>query len=215
MKDSTLPNKSVILTSAVLLCAMMVAASPMLSLVPTTAFAEKQPSQDTQRNVASASQRDTSQNNGGKGAVTVDPIIQTSVQPGVNVGVNTHVITDKESCKEANDKVHQANVQSSNQQASRNGKVGEGGTYVGPTVQTATQVGINVYVNVDVILAKGCTPHDEVHQANVQSSNQQASNDLKGGEGSRIIIPTYQTSNNVEKNIAVDEHVYSPVPLPQ
>ena len=211
---SALYNKHLTLTMAVL-PAVMLLASLMVSLAPTTAFAEKDASDNKQSNIDSNRQKDTNQLQTGDRSLTIDPTAQDSVQTGINVAVNPHVITDKESCKEANDHVTQENVQSSDQNARRDVKSGEGSVYVNPTVQTSTQIALNVYVDVDVVLVPGCHPHDHVTQDNVQSSDQNARRDVKSGEGSITDGSTYQKSTQFERNIAVDEEVVMPLPLPK
>jgi hypothetical protein len=148
--------------------------------------------------------------------ITVDPIAQTKVETGVNVNVDTHVIMDEENCEDANDEVNQANVQSADQEGRSDGEVGDNSFYVSPKFQTSEQVAYNVNVDTDVILADGCgMPTDELNQANVQSADQEAGSDIKtGDEGSMIIIPTNQRSDQISRNIGIDNDIIQPVDLP-
>jgi hypothetical protein len=132
--------------------AVMLLASLMVSLAPTTAFAEKDASDNKQSNIDSNRQKDTNQLQTGDRSLTIDPTAQDSVQTGINVAVNPHVITDKESCKEANDHVTQENVQSSDQNARRDVKSGEGSITDGSTYQKSTQFERNIAVDEEVVM---------------------------------------------------------------
>jgi hypothetical protein len=148
---STLCDKHLSLTTGVL-PAMILAASLMVSLAPITAFAEKDASGNKQVDVDSNSQRDINQMQTGDRSLTIDPTAQDSVQTGINVAVNPRVITDKESCKEANDHVTQENVQSSDQNARRDVKSGEGSITDGSTYQKSTQFERNIAVDEEVVM---------------------------------------------------------------
>jgi len=216
--NSNTVSRKLVLMIATMLSTVMLAASSMSSLAPATAFAQPDGSVDdllAQISSSSDSQNESRENEGGANSVTVDPIVQTAVQPAVNVNVNTHVITDKANCEEANDNVDQANGQSADQQGRSDGTVGEGSLYVSPKVQTAQQIGLNVNVDTDVILADGCTPHDNLNQANDQSTSQDAGSNVDAGKGSNIILPTIQNSGTLAQNLNVNNDVIQPVPLLQ
>jgi hypothetical protein len=217
MNNNTVSRKLVLMI-ATMLSTVMLAASSMSSLAPATAFAEQDGSVDDllrQISSSSDSQNESRENEGGANSVTVDPIVQTAVQPAVNVNVDTHVITDKANCEEANDNVDQANDQSADQQGRSDGTVGEGSLYVSPKVQTAQQVALNVNVDTDVIIADGCTPRDNLNQANDQSTSQDAGSNVDAGKGSNIILPTIQNSGTLAQNLNVNNDVIQPVPLLQ
>jgi hypothetical protein len=216
MSNKIIPDKYVLLTATVL-SAVMLAVSPMASLVPTTAYAQEEEEEEVsegdeeaQLNVDYKDQEDNSEIEGGDNSVVVDPKVQTSVQPAVNVDVNTHVITDEEDCDEASDEVNQGNIQFANQEARSDGKVGEGSFYVSPVVQLSTQVALNVYVDTDVILVPGCNPSDEVNQGNVASANQEADSDVEADEGNAI-TPSYQRADVIQRNDNVQNEVIIPV----
>jgi hypothetical protein len=222
-------NKAVLLI-ATMLSTMMLATSSMASLVPVTAFAQEdipdmqalltQPSLDStseddtsaSEEDTSASEEDTSDNGGTDYDVIVDPIVQTDVEADANVNADTHVITDEEDCDEANDEVNQANVQSADQRGRSDGEVGDNGVYVSPKVQTAEQVGLNINVDTDVIMVDGCNPpSDPFDQSNTQSSVQGTGSDVMKGEDSTVVIPAYQTSGAVARNIGINNDEVRPV----
>ena len=216
--NNTTVSRKLILMIATMLSTVMLAASSMSSLVPATAFAQQDGSVDDllgQINSSSDNQKDVRKNEGGANSVTVDPIVQATVQPAINLNVNTHVITDKEKCKEANDNVDQANGQSADQEGRSDGKVGEGSVYISPKVQTATQLALNVNVDTDVVLTGGCVPRDNLSQANDQSADQEAGSNIDAGKGSTTILPTIQNSGQIAQNQNVNNDVIQPVPLLQ
>jgi hypothetical protein len=217
MNSKTASKKSV-LTLATMLSAIMLAASSMPSLVPTTAFAQQEGSADDllkQLNLGSNNQKHIRENEGGDNSVIVDPIVQASVQPAININVNTHVITDKEDCEEASDSVDQANELSAGQEGRSDGNVGEGSLYVSPKVQQSTQFALNLNVDTDVILAEGCIPRDNTSQANELSADQNAGGNIDEGKGSTIITPTIQNADQIERNQNVNNDVIQPVPFLQ
>ncbi|HEX6281005.1 MAG TPA: hypothetical protein VFZ67_02125 [Nitrososphaera sp.] len=167
--------------------------------------------EDTQLNVDFEAQEDINNDEGDDNSVTVDPIVQTSVQPDLNVNVDTHVITDEDDCEDASDDVDQANVQGADQVARSDGEVGEGSVHVTPILQDSRQVALNVNVDTDAILVEGCNPSDEANQANVQGADQEATRDLELGQDSTIIIPTDQNAGVFGLNIALDHDVIEPV----
>jgi len=160
----------------------------------------------------SASEEDTGDNGGTDYDVIADPIVQTDVEADANVNADTHVITDEEDCDEANDEVNQANVQSADQRGRSDGEVGDNGVYVSPKVQTVEQVGLNINVDTDVIMVDGCNPpSDPFDQSNTQSSVQGTGSDVMKGEDSTVVIPAYQTSGAVARNIGINNDEVQPV----
>jgi hypothetical protein len=219
MNNGAVSKKSVLLTITMLSAALMLVASSMPSLFPAQAFAMEEKEgyiEDPRRqlNADSNNQEDLRENEGGDNSVIVDPIVQTSVQPAINVDVNVHVITDKEDCKEASDNVNQINNLSSNQDASSDGNVGDNSLYISPQVQTTNQLAVNLYVDADLIFAEDCIPSDNVNQINDLSSNQDASSDVKLGQGSTINNPTYQGADAVALNENVSTDAIIPLSLP-
>jgi hypothetical protein len=194
MSNKIIPNKYVLLT-ATILSAMMLAASPVPSLLPTTAFAA---SDD----------------------VVVDPTSQTDAETGVNVEVNpdVHISDDCEDLNDA-DEIEQVNDQPINQEDQKNNDVGEDGIVVEPTVQTAVQTGLNVNVDPDVFVVIGCgdvsveiNEDDEIEQANVQPATQEALSDSEVGEDGVLISPDYQTAAETGYNINEDSDYFVAIP---
>jgi hypothetical protein len=218
MNNGAVSKKSVLLTITMLSAALMLVASLIPSLFPAQAFAMEEKEgyiEDPRRqlNADSNNQEDLRENEGGDNSVIVDPIVQTSVQPAINVDANVHVITDKEDCKEASDNVNQINNLSSNQDASSDGNVGDNSLYISPQVQTTNQLAVNLYVDADLIFAEDCIPSDNVNQINNLSSNQDASSDVKLGQGSTINNPTYQRADAVALNGNVNTDAIIPLSL--
>jgi hypothetical protein len=200
MNKKILSNKSVLLI-ATMLSTMMLATSSMASLVPTTAFAQEDASQEDSGDVAVAD-----------GGVEVDPILQTNVQADVNTNVDTTVVTDPEDCDEASNDETQQISQSSDQLADRDVQTGENSLYVNPVVQTSVQAAFNYNVDSDVVLVEGCQPVDNVNTETSQSSSQQANRDIERGEGSDLELPTFQRQVTIGQNHQINEDVYAPLP---
>ena len=170
---------------------------------------------ESQINLDSNSQAETSRVEEDE-RVTVDPITETEVQTGVNVNADTALVLSEEDCEDANDEVFQGNGQDSNQQARSEGRVGDNGIYVSPKTQTSAQIAYNVNVDVDVVLAEGCNPSDNVVQANDQSDTQGISSDLEvSRDGSITIIPGEQNSHQISGNIGVNRDIIRPVAVVQ
>jgi hypothetical protein len=190
MNSNVLSSKRVLLIATTMLSAMMLAASPMASLVPTTAFAQEI----------------------SEGGVEVDPILQTDVQADVNANVDAAVVTDEEDCDEASDDVTQEILQPSDQQASRDVEAGEGSLYISPIIQIGEQLGYNLNADLDVILVDGCQPADELTQTTSQSSDQFYNRDIEAGEGSNLILPTTQTAGQIAGHTDINEDILAPLP---
>jgi hypothetical protein len=213
--NKILSNKSVLLI-ATMLSTMMLATSSMASLAPITAFAQEDiPDIEallTQASPDSTSEEDTSDNAGSNTDVVVDPVVETGVEADTNVNADTHVITDEEDCDEASDEVDQANVQSVVEGDRADGEVGDNGIFVSPKLQTATEFGLNLNVDTDVVLVDGCNPpSDDLTQANAQSADQSTGSDVEAGEDSTIVDPTQQIANVFARNMGVENDVVRPV----
>jgi hypothetical protein len=226
MNNNILSSKRILLIVTVL-SAMMLATSSMQSLVPTTAFAQEgipdvdalltpaspdSTSEESTSDVEAGSTSEESTSGDEGGDVIVDPVVETAAEADVNANADVHVITDEEDCEEANDEVNQANTQSVDQGGSNGGDVGDNGVFVGPRVQTAAEVGVNINTDTDVILVEGCNPpSDELNQANTQSVNQGTASDVEAGEGSTIVRPAFQRADVIARNIGHDTDVFAPV----
>jgi hypothetical protein len=204
MNKKIVSNKSVLLI-ATMLSTMMLATSSMASLVPTTAFAQEDASDDDASGEVEV----------GEGDVEVDPVIQTNVGVDVNTNVDTALVMDEEDCEEASNDVTQEISQPSDQQVNRDVEQGEGSLYVNPIIQTNAQVGFNTNVDYDVLLAEGCQPEDNVFQATSQTSDQQANRDIEAGEGSDQLLSTIQRSDQIGENRQINEDILIDAPLPQ
>lgn len=165
---------------------------------------------DSDINLDSASEEDSSSVEEDD-FVTVDPIIQTNVQPDVNVGVDTALVMDEEDCDKANTKVVQANGQGSDQQAGSEGRVGDDSFYVSPKSQLSEQIAVNAHVDVDVVMVEGCNPVDDITQVNAQESSQGTSSDLSSSPSGTAIIPSDQRADKFAYNIGVNQDVIAPV----
>lgn len=143
--------------------------------------------------------------------VTVDPIVQTNVQPDVNTGVDVALVMDEEDCEEANTEVVQANGQDSDQQAGSEGRVGDNSFYVSPKYQLSEQIAVNAHVDLDVVLVEGCNPVDDITQVNAQESSQGTSSDLSSSPSGTAIIPANQRADKLAYNIGVNDDYILPV----
>jgi hypothetical protein len=165
---------------------------------------------DSDINLDSASEEDSSSVEEDD-FVTVDPIVQTNVQPDVNVGVDTAVVMDEEDCDEANTEEVQANVQDSDQQAGSEGRVGDNSFYVSPKYQLSEQIAVNAHVDLDVVLVEGCNPVDDITQVNAQESGQGIGSDLSSSPSGTAIIPADQRADKIAYNIGVNDDYILPV----
>ncbi|HJU34457.1 MAG TPA: hypothetical protein VJ695_04975 [Nitrososphaera sp.] len=157
MKIDAASEKKFVFLGLVVVSAIMLAFSSMLSLVPTQAFAEKEEEQEStedvlvQLNRDSNKQEDIGDNRGPDNKMAVDPIVQTSVQTAVNIAVDVDVVTDKENCEEASDNVNQINDLSSSQSAGSTSNEEEDNTF-SLILQKEDSVAKNKSVNMDAII---------------------------------------------------------------
>jgi hypothetical protein len=165
---------------------------------------------DSDINLDSASEEDSSSVEEDD-FVTVDPIVQTNVQPDVNAGVDVALVMDEEDCDEANTEEVQANGQDSDQQAGSEGRVGDNSFYVSPKTQLSEQIGVNAHVDLDVVLVEGCNPVDDITQVNAQESGQGISSELESSPSGTAIIPANQRADKFAYNIGVNDDYILPV----
>ena len=112
----------------------------------------------------------------------------------------------------------QMNADSNKQESTKQDEGGDGSAIDDPTIQSSMQPGVNVAVTPHVVTdKKSCEDaSDHVTQENLQTSDQKADTNVKSGQGSTVFSPIYQSSNHLEKNIAIDRDVVVPLlPLPQ
>jgi hypothetical protein len=177
---------------------MMLAASPVPSLLPTTAFAASD-----------------------DGDIVVDPTSQTDAELGVNIEVNPDVLISDD-CEDLNDadEIEQVNDQPINQEDQKNNDVGDGGIVVEPTIQTGVATGLNINVDPDVFIVIGCdddvsvevNDDDETEQVNDQPATQEALSDSEVGEDGVLISPDYQTAAETGYNINEDSDAFVAIP---
>jgi hypothetical protein len=200
MKNSNI-SKTFALMVGTVLPAIMLAALP----IPSLGFAAL-----AQHNDGGS----VSENIGYNDNVIIDPMLQSSTQLGLNLNVDPDVITDKEDCDKASDNLHQANEQSTGQEARGDHNLSDGGLLFGPKIQTSTQLGLNINVDPDVVLTEGCVPVDNTSQTNDQSTDQEVSTNTESGErDSNIISPTIQRSDAIAGNINVSPTIIVPLPI--
>lgn len=202
MNKITVSNRFVPMM-ATILPAIMLATLLTLSLVPASAFAQED-------NADSNNQSDTRENEGGDNSITIDPIVQPSVDVDYNVDVDTHVITDEEDCDEASDEVSQENNQDSDQEARSDGNVGDSSIYISPQVQTTTLVAGNLYVGTDIV-PEDCIPNDRVNQENDQTSSQDAGGEVEAGGDSITNIQTHQRADTISRNDNINTDAIIPL----
>jgi hypothetical protein len=200
MNNNVLSSKRALMIAA-MLSAMMLAASLMASLVPTTAFAQED-----------ASQEDRGEVQVPEGGVGVDPILQNNIQTDVKTNVDTAMVMDEEDCEAASNDVNQEISQPSDQQVSRDVEAGEDSFYVSPTIQSSVQAAFNYNADIDVVLGEGCEPVDETTLATSQSANQETNRDIEAGEGSNLILPTYQREQQIADSRNINRDIIVPVP---
>jgi hypothetical protein len=184
MTNRIISNKYALLTATVL-SAMMLATSAVPSLFPTTAaYADVE--------------------------VVVEPTVQTDVETEVNVDVepDVHISDDCEDLNGDNEEVEQVNELPINQQDHNDN---EGDVVVEPTVQTAVQTGVNVYVSPDVFVIIGCddgtvetSDEEDVTQINDEPTTQEATSD---SEGDLLISPDIQTARETAINYNNDDDI--------
>jgi hypothetical protein len=187
MTNKIISNKYALLIATVL-SAMMLATSATPSLFPTTA--------------AYAASDDLE--------VVVDPTVQTDVETEVNVDVDpdVHISTDCEDLNGDNEEVEQEIKLPIDQE---DNDEGQGDVVAEPTVQTAVQTGVNVYVAPDVFVIIGCddgtvevSDEEEITQINDEPTNQEATSD---SEGDLLISPDIQTARETAINYNNDDDI--------
>src|SRR5215207_3842241 len=128
--NKTILSNTPVLLIATMVSAIMLAASSIPSLVPASAFAQKDGSTDdllAQLNLDSNNQSDIAENEVDDNSLIVDPTIQTSVETAVNVN-NDNGVALSEGCADINDddEVTQVNEQAADQVVHKNNDVGDG-----------------------------------------------------------------------------------------
>jgi hypothetical protein len=179
---------------ATIMSAIILAVSPLTSLVSTQAFAQSEQSDKIVESVLDKlSQDDTSNQEEDSNNQDDNSVNEGSEEGGVA----------------AVDPTAQINLDSNNQDDNSVNEGDDNSITVDPKTQTSVQPGINVNVDTHVIMdEENCEDaNDEVTQANVQDANQEALSDGEVGEGSIYVSPKLQTSTQIALNVNVDTDV--------
>jgi hypothetical protein len=202
-----LPNRPVLLI-ATTMSAIMLVGSSSPSLVPATAFAQRDGSTDNLLgqllNLDSNNENNIAENEVDHNSVIVDPTIQQiSVDTAVKF-TNGNDVALLGGCADINDddKVTQVSEQAANQVVHKNNDVEDGVLVVDPTTiqQISVQTAANVNTDNDVYIVLGChdgnvkiSDNDKVTQVSEQAANQEA---LSDSDGPTIQQTSAQTAAN-------------------
>ena len=212
-----LPNRPVLLI-ATTMSAIMLVGSSSPSLVPATAFAQRDGSTDDLLgqllNLDSNNENNIAENEVDHSSVIVDPTIQQiSVDAAVKF-TNGNDVALLGGCADINDddKVTQVSEQAANQVIHKNNDVEDGVLVVDPTTiqQISVQTAANVNTDNDVYIVLGChdgnvkiSDNDKVTQVSEQAANQEALTDSDDPTIQQISVQT--AANHNEDN---DRTVY-------
>jgi hypothetical protein len=215
-----LPNRPVLLI-ATTMSAIMLVGSSSPSLVPATAYAQRDGSTDDllgqllnldSKNLDSNNENNIAENEVDHYSVIVDPTIQISVDTAVKFtdGNDVALLGGCADIKD-DDKVTQVSEQDANQVVHKNNDVEDGGLVVDPTIQQiSVQTAANVNTDNDVYIVLGChdgnvkiSDNDKVTQVSEQAANQEALTDSDGPTIQQISVQT--AANHNEDN---DRTVY-------
>ena len=210
-----LPNKPVLLI-ATTMSAIMLVGSSSPSLVPATAFAQRDGSTDDLLgqllNLDSNNENNIAENEVDHSSVIVDPTIQQiSVDAAVKF-TNGNDVALLGGCADINDddKVTQVSEQAANQVVHKNNDVEDGVLVVDPTTiqQISVQTAANVNTDNDVYIILGChdgnvkiSDNDKVRQVSEQAANQEALTDSDDPTIQQISVQT-------AANVNTDNDVY-------
>ena len=201
-----LPNRPVLLI-ATTMSAIMLVGSSSPSLVPATAFAQRDGSTDNLLgqllNLDSNNENNIAENEVDHSSVIVDPTIQQiSVDTAVKF-TNGNDVSLLGGCADINDddKVTQVSEQAANQVVHKNNDVEDGVLVVDPTIQQiSVQTAANVNTDNDVYIVLGyhdgnvkISDNDKVTQVSEQAANQEA---LTDSDGPTIQQTSVQTAAN-------------------
>jgi len=215
-----LPNRPVLLI-ATTMSAIMLVGSSSPSLVPATAFAQRDGSTDDllgqllnldSKNLDSNNENNIAENEVDHYSVIVDPTIQISVDTAVKFTDGNDVAL-LGGCADINDddKVTQVSEQAANQVVHKNNDVEDDVLVVDPTIQQiSVQTAANVNTDNDVYIVLGyndgnvkISDNDKVTQVSEQAANQEALTDSDGPTIQQISVQT--AANHNEDN---DRTVY-------
>ena len=201
-----------ILMIATMLSAMMLAASTMPSLVPTTAFAQQSVASGINANVDEILSQ---QPNPGSAATEDEPETSDGDDAGASAATEdepeTSAATEDEPETSDGDTSEVTPVNSginldSDSEEDTTPVNEEDSVTVDPVVQSAVQSDLNVNVDTAVVMdEEDCDEaSNEVVQANGQESDQQAATEGRVGDNSMYVGPKMQLSEQVALNANVD-----------
>jgi hypothetical protein len=208
-----IPHRPVLLI-ATTMSAIMLVGSSSPSMVPATAFAQRDGFTDDLLgqllNLDSNNENSIAENEVDHYSVIVDPTIQISVDTAAKFTDGNDVAL-LGGCADINDddKVTQVSEQAANQVVHKNNDLEDGVLAVDPTIQQiSVQTAANVNTDNDVYIVLGChdgnvkiSDNDKVTQVSEQAANQEALTDSDG--------PTIQqTSVQTAANVNTDNDVY-------
>jgi len=197
---------------ATMLSAMMLAASTMPSLVPTTAFAQQSVASGINANVDEILSQ---QPNPGSAATEDEPETSDGDDAGASAATEdepeTSAATEDEPETSDGDTSEVTPVNSginldSDSEEDTTPVNEEDSVTVDPVVQSAVQSDLNVNVDTAVVMdEEDCDEaSNEVVQANGQESDQQAATEGRVGDNSMYVGPKMQLSEQVALNANVD-----------
>jgi hypothetical protein len=215
-----IPHRPLLLI-ATTMSAIMLVGSSSPSMVPATAFAQRDGFTDDllgqllnldSKNLDSNNENSIAENEVDHYSVIVDPTIQISVDTAAKFTDGNDVAL-LGGCADINDddKVTQVSEQAANQVVQKNNDVEDGAVVVDPTIQqTSVQTAANVNTDNDVYIVLGChdgnvkiSDNDKVTQVSEQAANQEALTDSDGPTIQQISVQT--AANHNEDN---DRTVY-------
>jgi hypothetical protein len=211
MNNDLISNKRILMI-ATMLSAMMLAASTMPSLVPTTAFAQQSVASGINANVDEILSQ---QPNPGSAATEDEPETSDGDDAGASAATEdepeTSAATEDEPETSDGDTSEVTPVNSginldSDSEEDTTPVNEEDSVTVDPVVQSAVQSDLNVNVDTAVVMdEEDCDEaSNEVVQANGQESDQQAATEGRVGDNSMYVGPKMQLSEQVALNANVD-----------
>jgi hypothetical protein len=216
MNNVILSNKRVLMI-ATMLSAMMLTASSMPSLVPTTAFAQQDLKSDTNALVGAVLTRHLNPNSENEGqSAPEDDAAATDEQEEERAGEAAAATAD-EGQSAPEDDAAATSVDPLASETNRDPESEEEMSSVDEddlvTVDPITQTSVDTDVNVDVDTAvvlheEDCEKaNDEVTQANGQVSDQQAGGEGRVGDNSIYVSPKLQLAEQIALNANADVDV--------
>jgi hypothetical protein len=220
MNNVILSNKRVLMI-ATMLSAMMLTASSMPSLVPTTAFAQQDLKSDTNALVGAVLTRHLNPNSENEGqSAPEDDAAATDEQEEERAGEAAAATAD-EGQSAPEDDAAATSVDPLASETNRDPESEEEMSSVDeddlvtvdPISQTSVDTDVNVNVDTALVMhEEDCEKaNDEVTQANGQVSDQGISSDLESSPTGTAIMPADQRADKFAQNIGVNRDFILPV----